>query len=117
MSKIVLQKDKKTELEKTTLSLGYTLRLKQREFTQYEYIFKSVVPNPSGYVLPNQIDEYFNATNLSSGAYRIYGENNLGGKINPNVYDGQLTVNSPNLNIDHKFTEKLSLHDYVFTLR
>ncbi len=109
LSKIVLQKDKKTELEKTTLSLGYTLRLKQREFTQYEYIFKSVVPNPSGYVLPNQIDEYFNATNLSSGAYRIYGENNLGGKINPNVYDGQLTVNSPNLNIDHKFTEKLDI--------
>ena len=109
LSKIVLQKDKKTELEKTSLSLGYTARIKERSFTQYEYIFKSVVPNPSGYILPNQIDEYFSAANLSSGAYRIYGENNIGGKINPNVYDGELIVNSPNINIDHKFTDKLDV--------
>lgn len=110
LSKYILSKDKKTELEKLSLSLGYTLRYKTREFTQYEYIFKSAVPNPSGYVLPHDIDNYFTQANLSNGKYRLYGENNIGGKINPNMYDGELSIHSPNVNLDYAVSQKLNLN-------
>lgn len=110
LSKIILSQDSISKSEKLSMNIGYTLRYKTREFNQYEYIFKSSVPNPVGYILPNDIDEYFNETNLANGRYRIYGENNISGKINPNTYDGSLMVHSPNISIDFQVNPELTLN-------
>lgn len=108
-SRLVLNRDTIQALDKTVLQLGYTFRYKDRYFDQYEYIFKTSVPNPSGFTLPNDIDNYFSQVNNQSGLYSIFAERNSGGKVQSSNYTGDLTIQSPNFNIEHNFNSKLSV--------
>jgi outer membrane receptor protein involved in Fe transport len=106
--KYSLMKDSVSNQDKTSLSLGYTLRYKTREFNQYDYIFKSNIQNPIGYVFPDDISRYFSAGNIGSGdnQYRLYAERQSGGQVLAQMYDGDLSIHSPSIAIDHKFTPK-----------
>ena len=109
--KYSLKKDSASNQDITAINIGYTLRYKTREFSQYDYIFKSNVQNPIGYRFPDDITRYFSASNLGSGdnQYRLYAERQASGKVLAQVYDGDLSVHSPSIAIDHKFTPKFSI--------
>lgn len=109
MGRYVLGADSVAGRDKTVLNIGYTLRKKERLFEQYEYIFKSSVPNPSGYVLPTDIALYFNQANHSAGKYTIFGERISAGKVLPSTYNGDLIIHSPNFNLEHTTNNRLTL--------
>jgi outer membrane receptor protein involved in Fe transport len=106
-----LKKDSASNEDITAISLGYTLRYKTREFSQYDYIFKSNVQNPTGYVFPNDISSFFSASNIGSGNnnYRLYAERQSAGKVLAQIYDGDLSIHSPSIALDHKFTPRITV--------
>lgn len=106
-----IKKDSASNQDITAISLGYTLRYKTREFEQYDFIFKSNVQNPSGFNFPEDISNYFTAANLGSGVnqYRLYAERQSAGRVLAQRYDGDLSVHSPSIAIDHKFNSKLTV--------
>lgn len=94
---------------KPILSIGFTHRYKYRDFTQYEYVFRSNVPNPSGETLPETIDSYFSLHNLQQGKYSITAERFANGKVLPSTYIGDLQIESPSLNFEINPTKKFIL--------
>lgn len=106
-----LKKDSASNEDVTAISLGYTLRYKTREFSQYDYIFKSNVQNPTGYVFPDDISSFFSASNIGSGNnnYRLYAERQSAGKVLAQIYDGDLSIHSPSIALDHKFTPQITV--------
>lgn len=109
--KYSIKKDSASNQNITAISLGYTLRYKTREFEQYDYIFKSNVQNPTGFNFPDDISRYFSAANLGSGdnQYRLYAERQASGQVLAQRYDGDLSIHSPSIAIDHKFNSKLTV--------
>lgn len=109
--KYSIKKDSASNQDITSISIGYTLRYKTREFSQYDYIFKSNVQNPAGFTFPNDIGKFFSAGNLGSGVnnYRLYAERQSGGQVLAQMYDGSLSIHSPSVALDHKFTPKFTV--------
>ena len=109
--KYSIKKDSASNEDITAISLGYTLRYKTREFNQYDYIFKSNVQNPTGFNFPNDISSYFSASNLGPGnnQYRLYAERQSSGQVLAQIYDGDLSIHSPSIALDHKFTPKFTV--------
>lgn len=106
-----LNKDTASNEDITAISLGYTLRYKTREFTQYDYIFKANVQNPTGFVFPDDISRFFSASNIGTGDnnYRLFAERQSAGRVLAQIYDGDLSIHSPSVAIEHKFTPKITV--------
>lgn len=106
-----LKKDSASNEDITAISLGYTLRYKTREFTQYDYIFKANVQNPTGFVFPDDISRFFSASNIGTGDnnYRLFAERQSAGRVLAQIYDGDLSIHSPSVAIEHKFTPKITV--------
>jgi hypothetical protein len=109
-TKIKILADSSTEHgNKLNLNIGYTYRFKDREFNQTDYIFR---PKISQYpdIHPSTIDDAFSATNYNTGRFTMEDENPKNGKIDVNVYRGDLTVHSPSIGIDFVPNKKIAIN-------
>jgi hypothetical protein len=95
--------------DKLTMSLGYTLRYKDRYFEQSDFVYRPNAALNNG-INPNSIDAAFTESNFSNGFFTMEDENPKNGRIDQNNYAGELSIQSPSLGFDYIVSDKLSIN-------
>jgi len=96
--------------EDSKISFGYQGRFKTRNFYSRQVDFKwdNSVTAPAQVYDPNNIDEVFNADNYTNGYFTISSNFGDAGTLVPILYNGKQDINAGFVNIDYKFSDKLT---------
>ncbi|MFD2600103.1 TonB-dependent receptor domain-containing protein [Sphingobacterium corticis] len=87
--------------DKGLWSVGYSGKIKERSFEDFQVNF--VVPRDRP-IDPKNLDEFFNKTNLNNEDFSQEGFN----ADLPQTYDGKQTIHAPFTNVQYNLTDKLS---------
>jgi len=99
------------DASKGKISFGYSGRFKTVDLkaTQFNFAINRNIDQPS--VDINNLDAYFNQTNLAAGYFKIKtfkGDINITNALDPQTYNGTQTINSGFGNIQYALTQKLT---------
>ncbi|GEL10072.1 TonB-dependent receptor [Flavobacterium glycines] len=109
------KKDKEGEF-KGKFTFGYSGRLKNRNFKATQFNFKSDNAHLSDIVDPNNLDLFYNQTNLNNNYFKIItfrGDQFEPTALDPQFYDGEQSINAAFINTEYKFNKLVA----VFSLR
>ncbi|MGL2987479.1 TonB-dependent receptor domain-containing protein [Flavobacterium sp. RSSA_27] len=102
-------------------TLGYNGRMKKRDFEATQFNFKTAASAAATIVDPNNLDSFYNQTNLSNGVFQIAtfrGNDQVSNALDPQTYNGEQFINGGFLNTEYNFgklTGVLGLRgEYVF---
>ncbi len=93
------------------LTLGYNGRMKQRDFSAVQYNFKATNTHLGDIVDPNNLDAFYNQTNLTNGFFEIStfrGSAQVPGALRPQTYNGDLDIHAAFGSIEYTFSPKLT---------
>ncbi len=96
---------------KGKFTLGYSARIKHRDFEATQFNFKSNNDHLADVVDINNLDLFFNQQNYANGFFEIStfrGASSAPNATKPQYYKGDLFVNGGYLNTEYKFNSKLT---------
>lgn len=106
---------------KGKVTLGYNGRMKKRDFEATQFNFKTSASASTTIVFPNNLDLFYNQSNLSNGIFQIStfrGNEQVSNALDPQTYNGEQFINGGFLNTEYNFgklTGVLGLRgEYVF---
>ena len=107
----LFSKNKEDEF-KGKLTLGYSGRFKKVDFnaTQFNFRINRRVSQPV--VSENNLDAYFNQTNLVNNLYKIEtfrGDSDTPNALDPQTYSGNQYINGGFADVQYKFSPKLTI--------
>ncbi len=100
--------------EKAKITLGYSGRYKDSDFKATQYNFRILPVQGSYFVDPNNYDTFFNLGNYQTGAFfdivtfRGDVKFNPEQALIPQSFTSEMTNNAGYVNVDYKFSEKLT---------
>ncbi|MBD3581979.1 TonB-dependent receptor [Flavobacterium selenitireducens] len=93
------------------LTLGYNGRMKERDFAATQYNFKATNTHLGDIVDPDNLDAFYNQTNLTNGFFEIStfrGSAQVPGATRPQTYNGDLDVHAAFGSIEYTFNPNLT---------
>lgn len=93
---------------KGKFTLGYSAKMKQRDFEATQFNFKPTNDHAGDIVDIDNLDAFFNQQNLSNNYFQIStfrGNSNAPNATRPQFYNGDLFVNGGYLNTEYKFSK------------
>lgn len=93
---------------KGKFTLGYTAKMKKREFEATQFNFKPLAPYLDVPVDVDNLDAFFNQPNLAANYFSITtfrGDANVKNATKPQFYNGDLFVNGLFLNTEYKWSK------------
>lgn len=99
---------------KGKLTVGYNGRLKKRDFEATQFNFKTTtepVSHAGDIVNPDNLDLFYNQQNFENDFFRIStfrGGPELSNALDPQTYNGKLTINAGIANAEYKFSPKFT---------
>ena len=96
---------------KGKFTLGASGRIKNRNFEASQFNFLSQPGYTNTIVDPNNLDLFYNETNLNNGYFNIStfrGNSQVSNALDPQTYDGKQTIFGGYLNTEYKFNPKFT---------
>ena len=87
-------------------TVGYSGRLKNRDFAATQFNFKTASGSSNTVVDPNNLDLFYNQSNLSNGTFQIStfrGNEQVSNALDPQTYNGEQIINAGFLNTEYNF--------------